>query len=445
MVKMSSPKIIETDIVAFCSDLVRCKSVTPNDDGVMDIIAHYLESFGFKTEILTFASGDGTNVVKNLIAKYGKVCNRRGKTLRPLHNEIFLAGTRKNAAQDRGVLAVHEDPSSGSDEVDCGKTPLCGGLTLGFLGHADVVPAGEGWEVDPFAAVQKDGYLVGRGVADMKGGIAAFCCAAAQFAMQCGPDWSDGAIEILITGDEEVGSYEGAQALLDWCKKNDHLPNDCLIGEPSSVNNLGDRIFLGHRGSLNVTATFIGKQGHAAQPQSYVNSLAAVCKYVATMLNYQWKHHDCKFPLTNLEPTMLFTNNYATNVVPDVSSVNLNMRFGADYSLADLKKIFTQEACDGLKLDFFVNGEAYYCDDPCLKSILASAIKTVVGETAQFSAAGGTSDGRFMTQHCNVIEFGLIDATMHQKNEKIRIQDLIDLEKIYLDFIRRYFETVRIL
>ncbi|MDR1334183.1 MAG: succinyl-diaminopimelate desuccinylase [Holosporaceae bacterium] len=373
------------NVVDFCSDLIRCKSITPHDDGAIDYIAKFLSSLGFETEILTFASENNSNIIKNLWAKFGN-SNKK---------------------------------------------------VLGFIGHSDVVPAGENWEVDPFAAVQKDGFLMGRGVADMKGGIAAFCCAVAQFVQQP----FDGAIEFFITGDEEIGSYEGIQSLIKWAAERKLIPDDCLIGEPSSHLQLGDRVYLGHRGSVNIVVKSQGKQGHSAYPANYKNSLANLCKYIAKISEYPWKHENKKFPPTNLEVTMLFTDNYATNVVPELSMANLNIRFGDDYTAETLRMVLQQESkeFDGLSFDVHPSGEAYYCDNENLKNILAASIKETVGIDPSFSAAGGTSDGRFMIHHCNVIEFGVPDATIHQKNEKVKISDLQNLEKIYLAFLKKYF------
>ncbi|GHU20144.1 succinyl-diaminopimelate desuccinylase [Alphaproteobacteria bacterium] len=372
------------DVISLCSDLVRCKSVTPHDDGVMEVVANFLKAAGFETNIMIFRSPDGKNEVKNLFAKYGS-----------------------------------------SKE-----------MILGFLGHVDVVPPGDGWESDPFEPIQKNGYLVGRGVCDMKGGVAAFCCAAAEFAKK---EFA-GTIEFLLTGDEEIGTYEGIQSLLDWCCKTENIPHDCLIGEPSSSAVLGDRIYLGHRGSINVTVKAVGKQGHVAYPDDFKNSLSDVCRFVVHMLNYKWDHNDQRFPKTNLEPTMLFTNNYACNVVPDQTSANMNIRFSADYDSSKLREILLKESENfDVSLEFIESGNAFYCDDDRLKSLMVSSIKDVTGVDATFSAGGGTSDGRFMISHCNTIEFGLIDNVIHQKNERSKVQDLIDLEKIYLLFLESYF------
>jgi succinyl-diaminopimelate desuccinylase len=373
------------NVISLCTDLIRCKSITPNDDGALEYIAKFLSSSGFNTEILVFQSQDGGNVVKNLFAKHGN------------SNEKIL----------------------------------------GFVGHSDVVPAGDDWDSDPFSAISRDGFLIGRGVADMKGGIAAFCCAASKFVKQS----FDGTIEFFITGDEEIGSFEGIRSLIKWAEENNIIPHDCLIGEPSSETQLGDRIYLGHRGSLNVTVKSHGKQGHSAYPSNYKNSLTDLCRYIAKISSYPWIYKDKRFPRTNAEATLLFTDNCAVNVVPERSAANLNVRFGADYTAEKLEVVFRQEAADfdGLSFDFLSSGEAYYCDDSRLKSLMSSSIGEVLGVNPSFSAAGGTSDGRYLANHCNVIEFGLPDSTIHQKNEKVKVEDLKNLEKIYLSFLKKYF------
>ena len=375
------------DVVDFCTKLIKCQSVTPYDDGAIDCIDVFLSGIGFETKILQFKSEDGSNVVKNLFAKIG---NPEKKT-------------------------------------------------LGFLGHSDVVVPGDGWECNPFEGVQVAGHLVGRGVADMKGGIAAFCCAVAKF-IDKNQDTFEGAIEFLITGDEEIGSYEGARSLIKWCDENGNIPDDCLVGEPSSFNNVGDHIYIGHRGSLNVSVKAFGQQGHVAYPEYYQNSLANICGYISQIKNYEWKHEDKRYPRTNLEPTMLFTNNYAENVVPDMSSARLNIRYGADYTAGDLKKICEKESKQyDVVLDFTHSADPYISDDPALKNILSAAIADITGISPIYSCGGGTSDGRYIFPYCNVIEFGLPGSSIHQKNEKAKVDDLLILEKIYLSFIEKYF------
>jgi len=373
------------DVVKFCSDLVRCKSVTPVDDGAIDYISDFLKNLGFETEILEFSEKERT--VRNLFAKFER------------------------------------------EE----------GANLGFLGHSDVVPAGDGWDSDPFNPIIYDGFLIGRGVADMKGGISAFCCAISRFVKEKS---FKGSIRIFVTGDEEVGSYQGIPSVLEWAKERREIPDDCLVGEPSSDKEIGDRVFIGHRGSMNIRAKSVGRQLHVAYSKNNTNSLAQICRYVALMKNYEWKHEDKRFPITNLEPTLLFTGNHAVNIIPEESSANLNIRFSADYNSEQLKQILSEKAAQfEISLSFVVSGEPYCCDDTKLKGLISSAIKNVTGSVPRFSAEGGISDGRYMIKYCNVIEFGMIDRTMHQSNERIRVSDLKKLENIYFEFLKLYFNA----
>lgn len=368
-----------TDVVSFCSDLIKFQSISPNDAGILDYLSNFLRNIGFEVKILTFSSSNGSNTVSNLFAKYGK-SNRR---------------------------------------------------ILGFLGHVDVVPAGTGWNA--FSAIQRDGLLIGRGVADMKGGVAAFCCAVEEYVKNS----FDGTIEIFLTCDEEIGSFEGTRSLLQWAQEQNLMPHDCLIGEPSSDKVVGDRIYLGHRGSMNVSVKSHGKQGHVAYDS--VNSLTHLCKYITRIANYNWRYIDKRFPKTKVEPTLLFTNNYAVNIVPDESSANINIRYGADYTANELKQIFIDAIEDSdIELEFRISGDAYYCESN-LQHTLSDAITSTVGIVPELSAAGGISDGRYMIDHCNIVEFGLPDSTIHQKNEHVKIADLYNLEKIYAEFLQRYF------
>lgn len=367
-------------VIDLCSKLINYESTTPAKRDVFDFLASFLYELGFETKILSFSSESG-NIVYNLFAKRG-------------------------------------NPNSQK--------------SLGFLGHIDVVPAGDNWNSNPFNAEVKDGYLIGRGVADMKSGIAAFLSAVQK-------SQSTGCIEIFITGDEEVGSYEGTQALLHWMQRNEKFPSCCLIGEPSSINRTGDRVYLGHRGSINVRVVSEGKQGHVAFPSNFDNALSKLCKYISKMKSYQWIYKDTRFPRTNLEPTMLNNKNIAVNVVSDMSSANINVRFSGDYTFETLKRIFQENNNDDLKLQFDCSAEAYCCENNALNELISASIFENVGIYPVFSAAGGTSDGRFMKDYCDVIEFGVPDTTIHQKNEKVKISDIEDLERVYITFMSKYF------
>lgn len=365
------------DVIDLCSRLIEFNSVTPARRDVFDFLANFLNELGFDVKILKF--GD----IYNLFAKRN------------------MSNSQKS---------------------------------LGFLAHVDVVPAGENWDFDPFTATQKDGFLIGRGVCDMKSGLAAFCSALKKIM-----DDINGGIEFFITGDEEVGSYEGMKALLEWTKANEEFPQCCLIGEPSSIATTGDRVYLGHRGSINVEVISHGKQGHVAFPAGFDNSLSKLCRYISKMKDYQWDDANQFFPPTNLEPTMLCNKNYAVNVIPDESSANINVRFSDSYTSESVEQIFQQNNEWNLELKFHRSGEAYFCKNEILKNVLSEAIFETTGIYPEFSGAGGTSDGRFMKDYCDVIEFGVPDATMHQKNEKVKISDILNLEKIYVSFLKKYF------
>jgi succinyl-diaminopimelate desuccinylase len=192
---------------------------------------------------------------------------------------------------------------------------------------------------------------------------------------------------------------------------------------------------------MNVTVKSRGRQGHSAYPANYRNSLSNLCRYITKISDFRWEHKNRGFPETNAEVTMLFTDNCAVNVVPEFSSANLNIRFGDNYTGETLKEILLREAegFEGLSFDFCPSGEAYRCDNEELKALMAASVREIVGTDPVFSTGGGTSDGRHMIRHCNVIEFGLPDTAIHQKNESIRIADLENLEKIYLLFLEKYF------
>lgn len=386
------------DVVEFCRKLVSCKSITPNDCGAIDFLAEYFSSLGFF--IKTFKNKG----VKNLFAVYDFGNGEKQK----LFSEEKFFKERKN---DKKLL---------------------------FFGHSDVVPEGENWDTDPFLLTEKNGRLYGRGVADMKGGISAFAVAIKNYLQKKHP--KKGSLYIIITGDEEIGSYEGIESVIDWLKENKITFSDALLAEPSSDKVLGDRVFIGHRGSINISISSKGKQGHVAYEGSYKNSLSHVIKFVAHILNYKWKHENKKFPKISIEPTLLYTNNYAVNVVPDFSKANINVRFGADYKSKDIIEIFKNEAQNFcVELEFFVSGEPYSSENFNLQKKISEAIFEITNVKPRFSCEGGTSDARFMINLCNVIEFGIEDRTIHQKNENVSVEDLKNLGKIYERFLEKYF------
>lgn len=374
-----------------CRRLVRCQSITPRDDGVMQVLVDYLKHLGFTCKL--FAEKEPYN----LFAEYN---------FRP-------------------------------------------GATLGFLGHVDVVPAGSNWSCDPFEGhINDSAELVARGIADMKGAIACYI-KAIEDCIAHNPNIS---LALYITGDEEVGSCDGAQSLIAWAKQNDLLPSACIIGEPSSCDKIGDRVYVGHRGSCNINVTTYGTQRHVAYAMTQSNGIKdnAIAK-LCLFLHALHKHHFDEpiypeFARTNLEATIITSANYATNVIPEYAHANVNVRFCNRYTFAHLRDIIEniRLQChlteDDIDLQYHCSGEAYICTDLC--ELITESILEVQGFEPKLSCEGGISDGRFMISYCPIIEFGLSDATIHQKNEKVPLLHLEQLKNVYKSVITKYCASI---
>lgn len=372
-------------VLEICKNLVNFRTVTPGGPEILEYVKDILTPLGFSVEILNFKSEDGSNSVYNLYAEF---CSNEN------------------------------------------------GPNLGFLGHLDTVPPGDGWEYDPFVATLSGDRLYGRGIADMKGGAGCFLASLEKSIAKI-----KGKVSIFLTCDEEVGTYEGTQALLKWAKDNDKIPTHCLIGEPSSFEKICDRIYIGHRGSVNILTSCQGLQCHSAYVAKSTNNNPAekIGRFIAEVSKYEFKSDD-RFPETIASPTVVECSNIAQNVTPGYASVNHNIRFSA-YSTADIKLIFEEIA---RKYDMSVSvtpsGEPYICEDEKLLEIAKQATFENTGYLPEFSAGGGTSDGRFMIHYCPVVEMGVVDATIHKANEYVKIADLSKLSDIYSRFIELYFQ-----
>lgn len=367
-----------------CKKLVEFNSVTYTDSSILEYIEGLLKEKGFTAKILKFKSKDGSRVVKNLFA------------------------TR-------------------------GKSDRC----LGILGHLDTVPSGNGWSFDPFKATEYGGKLYGRGIVDMKGGAGCVIAALEEIETQ-----NVGNINIFFTCDEEVGSYEGTQALLDWARENAILPTDCLICEPSSKNVICDRIYIGHRGSVNIGVEAFGHQDHSAyiNKETANNALEKICNFVNKVSKYDFEDNGVNFEKTIASPTMIEASNLAVNIIPPYAKVNFNVRFSDKFSSLDIVKIFEKLAKeDDLKISYMPSGEPYICNSEKLQKYAIDAIERNLGYKPELSTGGGTSDGRFMIKYCPVIELGMVDATLHQIDEHIEIADCEKLKNVYRDFILNYF------
>jgi succinyl-diaminopimelate desuccinylase len=385
------------DPVALTQALVRCPSVTPEEGGALGFLQSVLEPAGFECHRMTF-SAPGTPDVENLYARYSA-------------------------------------PSGAS------------GRNLCFAGHTDVVPVGNeaAWTAPPFGAEIRDGFLWGRGAVDMKGAIACFVAAALRHIET--PGLAKGAISLLITGDEEGPSINGTAKVLGWLMERQERIDDCILGEPSNPKALGDDIKIGRRGSLNAEIVVEGKQGHSAYPHLADNPVPKLAAFIAALSSQKLDSGTKHFEPSSLEVTVISVPNTATNVIPGEARAKFNMRFNDHWTRAKLEawvKARCEEAaaaCAGARytLSFSSTGDVFLTEPGPLVDIMRGAVAKVTGRTPQLSTGGGTSDARFIKDTCPVIEFGLVNQTIHSVDERVAVADLERLTEIYQDFIARYF------
>lgn len=380
------------DPVALAQALIRCPSVTPEEGGALDLMQQTLEEIGFVCHRLKFSEA-GTPDVDNLYARCG------------------------------------------SDAPN-----FC------FAGHTDVVPTGplDAWNRGPFDAVVEDGVLYGRGAADMKGAIACFT-AAAQHVLAAGQP--SGSISLLITGDEEGPAINGTKKMLSWLTENGESLDVCLVGEPTNPERLGQLIKIGRRGSMNGRLTVHGIQGHTAYPHLADNPahrLVAILNVLATNELDQGSAH---FPPSTLQISTIDIGNPATNVIPGEARATFNIRFNDLHSSASLTKSLHEAISASIgqegryDLDISVSGESFLTPPGPLSQLVCESIEAVLGSRPELSTTGGTSDARFIKDHCEVVEFGMVGQTMHKADEQARIEDLQNLRLIYEAVLRSYFNN----
>jgi len=378
------------DPVAFAADLIRCKSVTPADDGALGTLERTLAAAGFVCHRLPF-SEPGTPDIDNLYARIGT-----------------------------------EGPH------------FC------FAGHTDVVPVGNvaGWSVDPFAADIQDGYLYGRGAVDMKGAISAFAAAALGFAEAHKSDGLPGSISFLITGDEEGPSINGTKKVLDWMAAHGEIPDLCLVGEPTNETVLGDMAKIGRRGSVNVELTAKGAQGHVAYPHLADNPIHPLIALLADLVAKPLDAGNAHFQPSSLQVTTVDVANPTENLIPAKAQARLNIRFNDQHSSASLLDwIAGRIVALGGKIDMVsrVSGESFITAPGTLSGLVSDAVEKRLGRRPALSTTGGTSDARFISRHCPTIEFGLVGRTMHKTDERAAVQDILDLSAIYRHMLDSYF------
>ena len=374
--------------IELTKSLINCRSVTPENDGAIEQVAHWLEEIGFKSEILNFEE-EGTASIKNLWSKIGNK-----------------------------------------------------GPTICFAGHTDVVPTGniDEWSSDPFDANAVNDKIVGRGAADMKGSIASFISATRRFVSEY-PDFP-GSIGFIITGDEEGCAINGTKKILTWMKSNNISFDDCIVGEPTNPNSLGEMIKIGRRGSVNGIITVKGVQGHVAYPHLADNPIPKLVKILENLINQKLDDGTEHFQPSNIEITSIDIGNTATNVIPKEASANFNIRYN---DLFDREKIEEEvhKRIKSLNYDYSIkfehSGDAFLTSPGKLTKDLSKIIEDQTGNIPELSTSGGTSDARFIKDYGNVVEFGLIGATMHKVDESASIKDIKNLTEIYYQLLKKYF------
>lgn len=315
-----------------------------------------------------------------------------------------------------------------------------------FAGHTDVVPPGDeaGWQHHPFSGhLDNDGILWGRGACDMKSGVAAFVAAAVRMVADSPPE---GSISLLITGDEEGPATDGTVAILDWMRASAETADFCIVGEPTSVVQLGDTIKIGRRGSMTGTLTVRGRQGHTAYPERAVNPLPVLSRICAQLDDTPIDMGSTHFQPSTLALSSIDTGNAASNVIPSEGRAVFNVRFN-DLQTAESVRIWADQilvtalqgtACEA-EIEWSVSGESFLTQPGPLVEIAVDAITDRMLERPVLSTGGGTSDARFIKDVCPVIEIGLVGDTMHQSDERTRSKDITTLSEVYFDIMRRFF------
>jgi succinyl-diaminopimelate desuccinylase len=305
---------------------------------------------------------------------------------------------------------------------------------FGFAGHLDVVPPGDGWSGDPFAAQVEDGRLVGRGANDMKSAIAAYVAALSRL------EPAAGTLSLLITGDEEGYAAYGTPRIIDWLNERSIKPDMILIGEPTSVDRLGDTVKIGRRGSVNMWIEVPGVQGHVAYPHRATNPIPPLARVIAALDAVHLDDGTEQVPPSNLEFTAISTPTNASNVIPGSATAQLNIRFNNLQRGADLVRMVEEIAereAPGSAVRARISGEAFLTPPGPLYDVVVEAVREETGAEPELSTSGGTSDGRFLIQLCPVVDFGLPNATMHKVGESAAVEDIHALSRIYERIVRK--------
>ena len=376
--------------------LVKCQSITPKDDGALLVVQDHLSSIGFDCSPLLF-SGNGSYEVKNLFATIG------------------------------------------SD-----------GPHLAFAGHTDVVPPGNesSWKHPPFSAIIEGDKLFGRGTEDMKSNIACFISATEKFLKKNGKNFG-GKISFIITGDEEGEAINGTPQIMEWTKKQNIKIDHCLVGEPTSNENIGDKVKIGRRGSVNFFLTVKGVQGHTANGHRAQNPVHCLTKLISNILEKPLDEGNEFFLPTAIQIPTFDVGNPAHNVIPEYASATINIRFNDLHTPESLiqwlnkkiESIFANVENATCKVEHEISARSFLNKPGNLSKIVSKSISQATGrnEEPELATDGGTSDARFIKNYCEVIELGIRNQTLHQVDEFVFLDDLNELTKIYYKILENYF------
>ena len=392
----ASPDPHRTDPLELSRALIRCPSVTPAEGGALDLLERVLGGLGFACHRLPFSEPGGAPV-DNLYARLGA-----------------------------------------DGEAFC------------YAGHTDVVPVGDpaDWRVEPFAGAVRGEELIGRGAVDMKGAIAAFVAAVAGFLEARGGDF-DGSISLLITGDEEGPAINGTRKVLAWLAERGERLDACLVGEPTSDRRLGDTVKIGRRGSLSGRLSVHGTQGHVAYPQLADNPVHHLVRMLNAVASEPLDAGSAHFPPSSLQITSVDVGNPTGNLIPAKATADFNVRFNDSFTGAGVEAWVRERFDSALDADkgaryelaTRLSGESFLCPPGPLSDLVSNAVEAVSGHTPALGTTGGTSDARFIKDHCPIVELGLINATAHKVDERVGLADLRNLGAIYRAVLDGYFPS----
>ena len=386
---------MENDALSIARDLIRCPSVTPADAGALGVLETRLRAAGFDVHRVTF-SEPGAADIDNLYARIGR-----------------------------------------------------GAPHLSFAGHTDVVPPGDeaAWTHGAFSGDVKDGFLYGRGAVDMKGGVACSVAATLDFlAAHGGRPPGDGSISFIITGDEEAAAVNGTVKLMQWADARGEKFDHCVLGEPSNVETMGDCIKVGRRGSQSGTLIVDGVQGHVAYPHQASNPIPDIAALITALDSEPLDRGSDHFQASNLEFSSVDVGNAAHNVIPAQARARFNIRYNDRHTQESLRALIEERVAKAsgnrirARVEWEPSNAGVFITQPGpFINLAVAAIEAVTGRKPDLTTGGGTSDARFITHYCPVIEFGLVSKTMHQIDERAPVADIETLTRIYRGVLERYF------